>query len=275
MDEQLERKIKDENRKLHNFSGDSYDNWPPYCTKKNDLMFFNDIKRIRGLLNKKLPIALECGCGTGKLTSNILKNGFNIHAIDISHKMIEQTKEKLNRLNFQKTSIKFHVSDVDEFLIESKYHYDLICFSAVLHHIGDYLKTLKTACKRVSRGGFIYIGGEPQLQKNKTAVHKFIDFISDKSIIGYKFLKNPKSSIRFIKKIILNPDKNSKINVALAEYHAGNGLDDAQIIKLLEADGFDVICYEEITIPPFAFFEILAPLCRDGTNCFKLIARKK
>ncbi|MDD5171623.1 MAG: methyltransferase domain-containing protein [Candidatus ainarchaeum sp.] len=274
MDDQLEKRIKDENRILHDFSADSYDNWPPYVTKQNNLMFYTDIKLISKLLGKETLTALECGCGSGKLTLNLVNNGFHVDAVDISCKMVDINREKMNQFNLQKTPINFHVSDVDEFLIKPGHQYDLICFSAVLHHIGDYLKTLKSACTRVSRGGFIYIGGEPQLQKGKTWVHKSIDFLSDKSIIGYKFLKNPGNSIRFVKHAVFKPKTGSKINVTLAEFHAVDGVDDKQIIQLLKDEGFKIICHEPFLHHPFEIFEITNRLYRDGPKNFKIIAQK-
>ena len=88
MDIGLERKIKEENKKLHDFGAKNYDNYPPYCMNKIKKIFSKDAVFIKELVKNKSVKLLDCGCGTGDLAISFIGAGFdNLELLDISQHM--------------------------------------------------------------------------------------------------------------------------------------------------------------------------------------------
>ncbi|MFH1840214.1 MAG: methyltransferase domain-containing protein [Nanoarchaeota archaeon] len=275
MDLELEKSIKSENRKLHNFSAKNYDNYPPYLLKKENKGYHQDLSFIKKrFINNQSPKSLDCGCGTGKLALNLLRKGFLVSVLDISEEMIKITNKKIKKSPFRDNNVISYVSEIDDFFIKNDEKFELICFTSVLHHLGDYFKTLDYAIKHLNNNGVIYISGEPQLITTKNRLIKIIEFMSGQSINIYRTLKNPKHTINFLRNKFSKNQNNKAINVDLAEFHASKGLEDKKIVEFLQKSGFKVLKFETFLIHPFSFFEIFNFFYKNRPKTFKLIAQK-
>jgi len=268
MDSNIEQNIKEANIKLHNFSAKNYDNYPPYLIKKLKQLFVNDIFFcIQNIKTKNIKVKLlDCGCGTGILADVILKNltdKIYIDCLDSSKEMILITKNKTqNKCN------KYIIDDIDNHLLNCD-KYDLICFTSVLHHIGDFKKTLKLANKKLNKGGIIYIADEPQKRNNvsKSLMLNIFELCTGNLINIYRLIKNPKHAINFIK----NKDK---LNVGLAEYHATIGGIDIKEIENIFSN-YALLDYNLYLMHPFKFMELFNFLYENQSKTFKIIMRKE
>jgi 2-polyprenyl-3-methyl-5-hydroxy-6-metoxy-1,4-benzoquinol methylase len=108
---------------------------------------------------------LDIGCGTGNLTIKLLERGYkNIICLDISKEMIRELKKKVKKYNHNTIVV---VSDLDAFLIgRNGSKFDIILVSSVLHHLPNYIDSLKHLKEALREDGCIYITYEPlPLQK--------------------------------------------------------------------------------------------------------------
>ena len=147
MDEDLAKKIRDENIRVHSKEAEVYDAihsdiFNKYEQKKT----IKDIEFIARHISTKDPSALDIGCGTGNLSLKLLKCGFSVVGVDISKEMLDILRNKTKN-----RSLKLVESDVDSFISKCKEKYDVIAFSSVLHHLPDYLETIENITKRFLR----------------------------------------------------------------------------------------------------------------------------
>lgn len=268
MDIEIENKIKEENRKLHNFSAKSYDNYPSYILQQQEEMYNKDMKKIKVYLGKRKIIrVLDCGCGTGILANEMIKQDFIVDCLDISKEMILITLSKTNN------KCKYIVSDIDLYLESfSEYKYDVICFTSVLHHIGNYYKTLELAINKLKKGGIIYIADEPQKGENKNVYCKMIQFIGNIGININRTIKNPKHTINFI----LNKNKrDNNIDVGLAEFHATRGgIDDSCLVGYLFKKNFRILYSKNYLMNSFKFMDMFNFLYENQPKTFRMIVQK-
>ncbi|KPU45595.1 trans-aconitate 2-methyltransferase [Oxobacter pfennigii] len=92
----------------------------------------------------KGQVILDLGCGTGKLTVELAKNGAQVIGIDMSEEMIRKAKTNYPYLNF-------HIEDATELKYENCF--DTIFSNAVLHWIKDQKKLLSSIYKALKKGG--------------------------------------------------------------------------------------------------------------------------
>ncbi|GEM_PF-6959143 len=158
------------NKKEFDQEASNYDNDENRAYSKHQHKFFSDkINDALRLVKKKEELKiLDIGCGTGVSTIHLLKkiknSQFKLFCLDISKKMLEVLKSKLNKEQLKKT--KFICDDATNYLNHQKESFDLILIFGTLHHIYDYLALFELCCKRLSNKGVILIVGEP-LSKEK------------------------------------------------------------------------------------------------------------
>jgi len=271
MDKITENKIKEENRKLHNFSAGSYDNYPPYILKQQNRMYRKDLNGIKFYLGKRKNIrVLDCGCGTGILANKLCKQGFEVHCLDISKEMIKITLNKLGG------KCKYFLSDIDCYLETlHEYKYDVICFTSVLHHIGDYYKTLDLAISKLKKGGIIYIADEPQAgERTSTIIIQLIQFLGNMYINMRRAYKNPKHAINFIKNKFKKDENN--IDVGLAEYHATlGGIKEDELIGYFFKKNFMVLFSKHYLMNALKFMDRFNFLYKGQPKTFRMVVKKK
>jgi 2-polyprenyl-3-methyl-5-hydroxy-6-metoxy-1,4-benzoquinol methylase len=104
-------------------------------------------------------VCLEIGCGTGRLTSGLVRHGaFERYLItDASAAFLEITRDKLLRGGVAAPAVDFGLfngEDFDEIGFEK---FALIALRSVLHHIADYEAFFCSAASKVKPGGIVAI----------------------------------------------------------------------------------------------------------------------
>jgi len=191
---------------------------------------------------KSPPSCLDCGGGTGNLTLKMCKRGWAVTAVDFSEKMLGLLQQKAQTQGHSPTLI--HDS-IERFLETSGESYDLVAFSSVLHHLYSYLSVAERATKRVRPGGFFYSNNDPLPSKSPFGARAFDSF--DTAIA--KVLFDPKDVIpgigRRVRKLFSPSDPEFGRAVVsagdLAEFHVRTGVDDRQILQILQTSGFCLV----------------------------------
>jgi ubiquinone/menaquinone biosynthesis C-methylase UbiE len=188
------------------------------------------------------PSCLDCGGGTGNIALKMCARGWTVTVVDVSDKMLSLLEEKARAQGHFPTLIH---SPVERFLAATDQTYDLVSFSAVLHHLYSYESVVRGAASLVREGGFFYSNQDP-VTPQRPLLARALDSL-DIAIAKAKFdradffpgvgrrlrkLFSPKDSA-FDRAIISAGD--------LAEYHAHTGVDDVKIKRLLQSNGFEII----------------------------------
>ena len=179
----LKEKVLEENRRVHALENQLYLSRHPEQTN-----FFQNYIVERTLdqiclgLDRDAKI-LDLGCGTGYLFLRFLRRGFDVTGLDLSAEMIEVLKKSIAEK--EKNRAHLSVGDVEEFFEESQKEFDLVVFSAVLHHLFDYQAVLKNSCAKLKSGTKILIFFEPLKQPVASsisyALHRGLSWIDEKS----------------------------------------------------------------------------------------------
>ena len=114
---------------------------------KNALSF---VDNTSGLIK-----VLDFGCGSGNLTSHLLRLNTEVTAADVSDRFLQLVKRKYP--SDQLKTFKLNGVDLEGL---PKAHFDFIALYSVLHHIPDYVGLLKDLASLCKPGGVIYIDHE-------------------------------------------------------------------------------------------------------------------
>lgn len=119
------------------------------------------------LNGKTVPRVLEIGCGTGIMSSYLLKKrkGIKLYGIDISPEAIAIAKRSLS-LN---KNVHFEVGDILNLKYPS-HSFDMIVGNSILHHVP--LKSILSEIKRVSKPGARVWFCEPNILNPQIALEK-------------------------------------------------------------------------------------------------------
>jgi ubiquinone/menaquinone biosynthesis C-methylase UbiE len=124
---------------------------------------FKIIKKVK----KKEIKVLDVGAGTGNLSLKFLEFECKVTASDVSKKSLELLKKLSN--NNSNLSIKLINDENLPFQDDS---FDIVSAYSVLHHIPDYLNTIKEMIRVTKKGGLIYIDHEAN--KNRYFPNKYL-----------------------------------------------------------------------------------------------------
>ncbi len=158
-DDDLRQRILEGNIKLHRVEAPHYDVLHP-----EEFNWFEqhrlrrDIARIAAQLPAN-ALALDIGCGTGNILLKLIALGINVSGVDISEDMVRLLKSRIPTHSEGKVNLT--VQNVEDFLVGCAKEYDLVTASSVLHHMPDYISTLRSAIGRIKPGGWLYIVHEP------------------------------------------------------------------------------------------------------------------
>lgn len=130
-----------------------FDAWAKYYDKiliglggNEDVEFYKkEAKKAKGRV-------LEVACGTGRVYLEILKDGVDIHGIDISPQLLAKLKEKARKMNLKP---KVKKADMRNFKLKEKYSLIIVPYRSFLHNktTEDQLKTLKNIKEHLNKGG--------------------------------------------------------------------------------------------------------------------------
>lgn len=220
------QKILDENIKLHAIEAPCYEKLHP-----EEFNWFEQRRIWRDLkfIKERLPggaTALDIGCGTGNISLKLIKAGFRVYGVDISEEMLAVLKTKIPA-GF-KDKIKLFCENIDCFLDECQEQFNLVGANSVLHHLPDYLKTLKKAIGLLQPGGYLYIVHEP------TRIALGPD----------RFLRKILWQVDNIVYSILNFGKGVEVkdrNYRISDYQLYHGFDEEAVVEACRNAGLDIV----------------------------------
>lgn len=113
---------------------------------------FNTSKLYKDILysNVSGKVILEYGCGEGSESFGLAQKGAYVYGIDISDVAIEKAQKIASAQNLN-DKIKFYVMNAEELSFPENY-FDIICGSAILHHL-DLNKALSALVKSLKIDG--------------------------------------------------------------------------------------------------------------------------
>ena len=108
--------------------------WEIVYQKEGDL--YKDVgpeikKYVKVLKRKKYKKVLDLGCGTGRNTIYLAKQGFLVYALDISKTGVAITKKKAKLLDLK--NIKFKVADMKRTSYPNNYFDAIVCMFSLSH----------------------------------------------------------------------------------------------------------------------------------------------
>lgn len=160
MDKSLAERIIADNRRMHDSPGyaEFYDS--QFGLVRNvweQRTLRNDLAAIAAQLPPGFR-SLDLGCGTGNLTRRLLGHGSHVTGFDLSAGMLDRLGRLAGPLSDR---LELHCGEVNELLRGSEQSYHLVCMCSFLHHLPDYLETVRLASAVVRPGGFFYVAHEP------------------------------------------------------------------------------------------------------------------
>ncbi len=178
MNPDLDRRIRDDNRRLHDAPGyaDFYDNQLALIRNPwEQRLLRDDLTRIAGRLRTGFR-ALDLGCGTGNLTLKLVELGACVTGVDVSGAMLARLRAKLNVAETH-PSMTLIARDVDEYLRDCDGSFELVCACSFLHHMPDYVATLTAAARHIAPGGCLYVVHEPLATARTDRMGRLLEWI--------------------------------------------------------------------------------------------------
>jgi len=222
------------------------------CARSDALqrMLRADIERMRVLLQgcSGNVRCLDCGGGSGNISLKMLEMGWDVTVVDVSLDMLNLLKERAQTRGFSPTLVN---SSIEAFLTSTTDRYDVITFNSVLHHLFSYLEVIDHVADRIHPGGLFYSNFDPVIPKGLLLpkLLESLDTILSKAFHDQSdFLPG---IVRRVRKLFRDSDQVHQRPIAssgdLAEYHAKSGVDDQQIIALLQKREFSILDHERWT----------------------------
>jgi predicted TPR repeat methyltransferase len=223
---------------------------------------------------ERVPRCLDCGGGTGNLALKMLVRGWDVTVVDVSDDMLDVLREKAGAKGFLPKLVS---SPIEQFLTATGGTFDLVAFNSVLHHLYSYARVAELAATRVHAGGFFYSNFDPVVPRNPF----WVGIFESLDTAAAKFMFDRRDLLpgiwRRMRKLFQRPDSLFARAVVsagdLAEYHARTGLDDRQIIRLLESRGFAIVEHQRYASGRTDFIRACNERLR-WLEIFKVIARR-
>ena len=253
----LQEQIHQANVTVHRFEAKYYEQLhPEVYSKQEQKRITTKLKTTDQQITNNQRNALDVGAGTGNLTGKLLQMGYRVTATDISPDMCQTLKKKYSTYFSDKLTI---INSPIEELNFSEGKFDLITFYSVLHHLPDYVTSLRNVSGFLKKGGVMYIDHEasPSYWKNEPC--NLASLIKD-----IYFHSNPVINSLYFQLIGL---KVPTIDYTLSDYwhkkeHALNHQAIAQVFK---EEGYEFSkrtdYYQHATWIPNPLFPIYRLLC--------------
>ena len=109
-------------------------------------------------VSKETGCLLDCACGTGEITSQVLDDGnfSKVVICDISQEMLEIAKSRLDR-KVQTSNILFEEVDIFEYIPDKSFKFDVILCLGLLAHTGELKALLQHLKSMLDENGKIFL----------------------------------------------------------------------------------------------------------------------
>lgn len=107
------------------------------------------------LIGTQKGMALDVGCGTGRISIQLAKKGFKVDAIDINPEILQMAKEFANEADVKINFFSLDVTKKHD-LIRNR-RYDLIICSEVLEHVENYKEIISNMYDLLKINGVLII----------------------------------------------------------------------------------------------------------------------
>ena len=190
-----------------------------------------------------------CG-GTGNVALKLLKRGLHVTLADISREQLAIFEEKSTAFHERSRVV---CGEIASFLADHPGQFDLIIFSAALHHLENYAAVLKLCLVALRPGGLLFTTHDPAASAKHSLLTR-LALLAD--YVAFKVLDDasdlPAALGRRAKRIISGAQRKTcndmQIDDAtvgvLAEYYARRGIDDLHLVDELRAAGFQVLWHK-------------------------------
>jgi 2-polyprenyl-3-methyl-5-hydroxy-6-metoxy-1,4-benzoquinol methylase len=224
--------IHEANIAVHRFEAKHYEVIHPEVYNRQEQERIKAIlKVVHKLISDNRMKALDFGAGTGNLTGKLLQMGYNVTAVDISTEMCNVLKTKYK--SFLETGKLLVLNLPMEDISFDRGEFDLITCYSVLHHLPDYVNTIKRLCFYLKKGGVMYFDHEisPFYWKDEQN-------IAARLVKSIYFHSNPFLNALYFKIIGLNFPS---MDYALADYwyRKEHPLDHRKIERVFEEEMFE------------------------------------
>ena len=190
LNESLQKRIHKANVALHRLEAKYYELvHPEVYNLTEQKRLISTLKKADKLLDdspNRSKKALDFGAGTGNITGKLLKLGYNVTAIDISKEMCDIIKKKYKKY-LDSEKLKIINSPIENISFE-KGEFDLITCYSVLHHLPDYIGSLKKLTKFLKKEGIMYLDHEKSPSYWKKESIPLAEFIKQLFLISNPFL---------------------------------------------------------------------------------------
>lgn len=217
----LAREIVRENVAHHDEAAVLYDiSHPNHLQLYERWLLGQDLATLEELLADKETVrAVDVGAGTGRLTLQFARRGWDVIAVDNSREMLRIAHNKYQRLPEEtRGDLQLVYQSAEQFLAEAEGEFDLFAFSSVLHHLPHWLEALKLCASRLSVGGCIFSTQDPLPVevRGQTTAMKVVAALDD-------IVRTPHRLYRLAYRCIRGLPNARRGE--LVDYHAARGLD--------------------------------------------------
>ena len=276
------QKIAEANRSFYNQLAGLYDKTEGSVVDPHETAVLeNELDRALALLGGKPAEvrALDACGGSGSVSLMLLRKGAKVTLADISSDLINIFQGKCRGLGYKPEVV---CTEIAAFLSDSSRTFDLIVFSAALHHLENIEGVLTLAFERLAPGGLLLTLFDPTDRSQLRAVTRIIQRVD---YYAFKILHQgtdlPKAVGRRLRRIFAGVSADKKADVALdastmgmlAEYHVEKGIDDKKLVTLLGQVGYEVVQHDRYAGGRTGWMRRAAGAFGDATN-FKLVLRK-
>jgi len=255
MDQNTKQQILTANLELHKKEAVLYDQIHPELTNSSESARLD--KLLKFTINQQNKSALDIGAGTGFVTHKLLKNNYKVTAIDLSEEMLGVLKQKFGNND----NLSVQTIDADTFLDADTKKYSLIDCSSVLHHLPDYILTIKKMVSKLEPNGYLLFFHEPtsHLAGKIENILRKIDYKLYRIILAFKN--------------VLPKLKSAKLDYTMADYHVTHGFNADKVLDILKRENLKIIKIERYTTAQTWIMRQIFKLCFTAST-WSLLAQK-